>query len=340
MGLDRCTKAGPERRWTTLTVAVGNDHNGDIALGRLRTLHMSTRKLVSKACIRNIFATAVDVPSTRDAKIGPGTTQLNHLAVERQVAESRDSSGTTVNRRFFCMVPVFATALHEYPASASVLLAQTAPYSNMLLRSLGIGDPDIYYPAFFEGTWNCYSTLIQVTTPQGEDKADRRSVEFSRKQLGYAVPYQVRFTPFEGRVICDRLFTTTSLVEATVGKNVIEEGQWSPQQPNRLVLLLKGGTKVENLVTKRSAEYFQVDQFDTSEFSKQVFDNSAIKDGPPTVKASLNLTRYHWDTAAPVVTKMEAIQKVSIFAVPMEGMEMFNTTTPVTVYKYRIEFER
>ncbi|BBN14155.1 hypothetical protein MPTK1_6g09330 [Marchantia polymorpha subsp. ruderalis] len=257
-----------------------------------------------------------------------------------QVAESRDSSGTTVNRRFFCMVPVFATALHEYPASASVLLAQTAPYSNMLLRSLGIGDPDIYYPAFFEGTWNCYSTLIQVTTPQGEDKADRRSVEFSRKQLGYAVPYQVRFTPFEGRVICDRLFTTTSLVEATVGKNVIEEGQWSPQQPNRLVLLLKGGTKVENLVTKRSAEYFQVDQFDTSEFSKQVFDNSAIKDGPPTVKASLNLTRYHWDTAAPVVTKMEAIQKVSIFAVPMEGMEMFNTTTPVTVYKYRIEFER
>ncbi|KAL3691141.1 hypothetical protein R1sor_004792 [Riccia sorocarpa] len=259
-----------------------------------------------------------------------------------QAAESRNKEKTTFNRRVLIALPLVASNLRELRASASVLLAEIgpAPYSNPLLRSLGIGDPDIYYPQFFEGTWNCYSTLIEVATPQGEDKADKKSLEFSRKQLGYTVPYQVRFYPYERRVICDRLFTTTSLVEATVGKDVIEEGQWNPAKPNRLVLVLKGGTKVENLVTKRSAEYFQEDQFDTSEFSKQVFDYSAIRDGPPSVKASQNLTRYHWDLTASVVTKMEAIQKVSMFAVPMEGMEMFNTTTPVTVYKYRVEFER
>lgn len=42
--------------------------------------------------------------------------------------------------------------------------------------------------SFFEGTWHCFSTLTAVETPQGEDKADRKSLEFSRKQLGFTVP--------------------------------------------------------------------------------------------------------------------------------------------------------
>jgi hypothetical protein len=65
--------------------------------------------------------------------------------------------------------------------------AQTPSLGNSFLRTLGIGDSDIYYPREFEGIWNCYSTLLAVDTPQGEDRADRKSLEFSRKQLGYTV---------------------------------------------------------------------------------------------------------------------------------------------------------
>ncbi|KAL2622837.1 hypothetical protein R1flu_003042 [Riccia fluitans] len=312
--------SGSSASASSIVVKTGADRNTGVELW----LSKSSNSVAQCTC-------KVDLEEDKDLRIRGGA----------KAAESQHKGGTTLNRRVLIALPLMASNLRQLRASAALLAEiAPAPYNNPLLRSLGIGDPDIYYPPFFEGTWNCYSTLIEVVTPQGEDKADQKSVEFSRKQLGYTVPYQVRFTPFEGRVICDRLFTTTSLVEATVGKNVIEEGQWNPAKPNRLVLVLKGGTKVENLVTKRSAEYFQKDQFDTSEFSKQVFDYSAVRDGPPSVKASQNLTRYHWDLAASAVSKMEAIQKVSMFAVPMEGMEMFNTTTPVTVYKYRIEFER
>lgn len=37
-----------------------------------------------------------------------------------------------------------------------------------------------------------------------------------------------------------------SLVESTVGKDVIREGSWNPEKPNRLVLTLRGGVKVRS----------------------------------------------------------------------------------------------
>jgi hypothetical protein len=178
---------------------------------------------------------------------------------------------------------------------------------------------------------------------KGEDKADRKSLEFSRKQLGYTVEYQARFVPYQGNIIGDRIFTTSSLVESTVGKDVIREGSWNPEKPNRLVLTLRGGVKVENLVTKRSAEITGPGQFDTSEFSKQVFDNSAIKDGPPSVKASQNLTRYRWDVMEDPISTIEAFQRVAMFPLPKDGMDLSDVMgmdKPVTVYKYLVRFTR
>jgi hypothetical protein len=98
--------------------------------------------------------------------------------------------------------------------------------------------------------------------------------------------YQARFVPFEGYVVCDRLFTTVvriltvfisiafqptichrssfcgvtfanfylslqSLVESLIGKNTVEHGTWDPRQPNRLELILRGGPKVSSLQNPR-----------------------------------------------------------------------------------------
>ncbi|CAM6130036.1 unnamed protein product [Calypogeia fissa] len=270
---------------------------------------------------------------------------LNHLAVEGQVAELTERPEWGFTRRCLLALPLVAATLLASPSLAGVTVENRAPSGNFLLRSFGIGDPDIYYPRFFEGTWNCYSTLIAVETPQGDDKVDLKAVEQSRKRLGYTTTYQARFVPFEGYVVCDRLFTTVSLVESIIGKKTVEHGTWDPRQPNRLELILRGGAKVESTVTKRSAGMFSPYEFESAEFTRQVLDNFSVTDGPPTVKASQNLTRYQWDIAADEVSKIEAIQKVSMYAVPkegkdFEGMEMFNTTTPITIYKYRITFER
>lgn len=247
-------------------------------------------------------------------------------------------------RQFLLGFPPLAISI-IFPAPSSHASPQPifpAP-PNSFLRSLGIGDADIYYPSFFEGTWNCFSTLIAVETPQGEDKADRKSLEYSRKQLGYTVEYKARFVVFQGNVIGDRNFTTSSLVESTMGKDVIKGSSWDPEKPNRLSLMIRGGVKVENLVTKRSAEVTGPGQFDTSEFSKQVFDNSAMKDGPPSVKASQNLTRYRWDPTENPPNEIEAIQRIAMFPLPKEGMDLTDIMAmdkPVTVYKYRVRFAR
>jgi hypothetical protein len=102
--------------------------------------------------------------------------------------------------------------------------------------------------------------------------------------------YQARFVPFEGYVVCDRLFTTVvriltvfislafqftichrsnfcvvifanfclslqSLVESLIGKNTVEHGTWDPRQPNRLELILRGGPKVSSLQYPRVNMY-------------------------------------------------------------------------------------
>ncbi|KAH9549001.1 hypothetical protein CY35_11G117700 [Sphagnum magellanicum] len=221
--------------------------------------------------------------------------------------------------------------------------AQTPSLGNSFLSSLGIGDSDIYYPREFEGIWNCYSTLTAVDTPRGEDRADRKSLEFSRKQLDYTVEYKARFFPFQSKIIGDRLFTTLSLVESTIGKDVRRRGVWTPDKPNQITLELQNGLKVTNLVTKRSAEVTGPGQFDTSEFLGQ---------------ASQNFTRYEWDATKNPVSKIEVgtflcvfcMEKdfhlhfrLAMFPLPGEGIDIMDAMgmdKPITVYKYRVYFTR
>ncbi|MCO5584112.1 hypothetical protein L7F22_038035 [Adiantum nelumboides] len=242
------------------------------------------------------------------------------------------------------MTPVVATACA--PCSSLAMSSTAEKITNVgrsFLQNLGIGDRDIYYPRLFEGAWICNSTLVAVDTPQGEEKADSKSIEFSRKQLGYTVTYKARFIPFEKYVIGDRLFTTLSLVESTVGSNVVDHGDWSPEQPDCLTLVLRGGLKVQNVVTKRSSSLSGPSQFDTSEYSQQIFDNNRIEGGPPTIKASQNQTRYRWDPNSEIVSYIEAFQRVSMYPVVQESLsniDLLNLNKPVTVYKYIVRFRR
>eukprot|EP00850_Spirogloea_muscicola_P005556 SM000025S08451 [mRNA] locus=s25:809975:812282:- [translate_table: standard] len=184
-----------------------------------------------------------------------------------------------------------------------------------------------HFCSIFEGTWDCHSTLIAVDTPQGDEVADVRTVQQARKQLNTTTNYAAKFVPFGGYVIGDRLFTTTSLVEASVGPGYIKEGKWSPKSPNRLVLTLEGGLKV--------------------------FDNSTRVNGPPSVKASRNLTRYRWDATARHVDNIEAFQRIAMYPLvggaagsngqglsSMDVLGLMMADKPTTVYKYIVRFTR
>lgn len=105
------------------------------------------------------------------------------------------------------------------------------------------------------------------------------------------VAYKARFVPYESNIIGDRLFTTKvpsrscihstpseefrvirvvancnvkqSLVESTMGHNIVSNCSWSPQQPNRLTLELNSGIKVchsraEQHVLKTCLKYLRL----------------------------------------------------------------------------------
>jgi hypothetical protein len=81
-----------------------------------------------------------------------------------------------------------------------------------------------------------------------------------------------------------------SLVESTIGKDVLRGGVWTPDKPNQITLEIQNGLKVTNLVTKRASELMGPGQFDTSDFSRQ---------------ASQNFTRYWCDATKSPVSKIE-----------------------------------
>ncbi|CAI5463443.1 unnamed protein product [Closterium sp. Yama58-4] len=241
-------------------------------------------------------------------------------------------------------------------AEAGVGEGEGVSVGQRILRGLGFGDADVYYPRVFEGEWECLSQLIAVETPQGEQAADSRAVAQARRDIGVTLPYRARFFDFNGNVVGDRAYTTTSLVEATMGKGVVADADWSPSRPNQLTLTLKGGYKVQSVITRRSYEMSAPNQFDVFEYSQQVFDNLSVLDGPPSVKASSNLTRYQWDEADKAtgqVKEIYAFQRVSMFpvvgGVAGEGQSRLSAADvislgfgekPVTVYKYLLRLTR
>eukprot|EP00899_Mesostigma_viride_P002498 jgi/Mesvir1/12249/Mv00467-RA.1 len=219
-------------------------------------------------------------------------------------------------------------------------------------QALGLGSPDIFYPAFFEGDWDVSSTLISVEAPQGEAFTDPARFKQLQSQVGSTVRYLARFARnSSGRVVADRLTTTVSLTEASVRPGIVERVDWDIDKPNRIVLQLQGKLKVENLVTKRSFES-SPGQLDTLEYSKQVFDNAREVGGPPTVKASQNITRYRWEVPGPSdpdPARVKALQRVSMFVVPAEFDDASRLSDfdaikvagkPVAIYKYLVEMTK
>ncbi|CAI5942390.1 unnamed protein product [Closterium sp. NIES-65] len=231
-------------------------------------------------------------------------------------------------------------------AEAGVGEGEGVSVGQRILRGLGFGDADVYYPRVFEGEWECLSQLIALETPQGEQAADSLAVAQARRDIGVTLPYRARFFEFNGNV---------SLVEAMMGKGVVADADWSPSRPNQLTLTLKGGYKVQSVITRRSYEMSAPNQFDVFEYSQQVFDNPSVLDGPPSVKASSNLTRYQWDEvkATEQVKEIYAFQRVSMFpvvgGVAGEGQSRLSAADvislgfgekPVTVYKYLLRLTR
>lgn len=136
----------------------------------------------------------------------------------------------------------------------------------------GYGEPDIYYPAQFLGSWRCSRTLTALTFPASVDSG---SSGFSAHQwladmdascaamyremeatLNRSIEYRTRFFQRDGHVILDRAFDAyeRSRAEQPFSGRTVVEARWNPNNPNILAIECIDGTIRELKVTKRATE--------------------------------------------------------------------------------------
>lgn len=58
----------------------------------------------------------------------------------------------------------------------------------------GYGSPDLFFPAYFEGTWDCIRECTSISTPKGEEaltQLDQTFVQEAKEHVGERLEYQV-----------------------------------------------------------------------------------------------------------------------------------------------------
>jgi hypothetical protein len=199
-------------------------------------------------------------------------------------------------------------------SSVNVPVALAAPSAAEAIRQgaaniPGYGQPDIYYPPNFEGTWK----VTQI--PGGESGLSPAPA-----------PYQVRYVRQEnGKVIADRAYNEANRLKApkqeealstggegepTSPSNSVRSISWEPSNPNVLTTIFGDGRAREVKVTKRSVEIgpptpFGDDQHNsymlgtmlTSEF-RRVTDVDAFR-GIPSISGERLLSKWKWTTDQP-----------------------------------------
>jgi hypothetical protein len=158
---------------------------------------------------------------------------------------------------------------------------------------LGGGPPDLYFPDEFVGTWLVFSKLKGVDLPQGEDMVqDMKVVERARGDIGQQQRYPLRFVRNSlGKVVFDRAYNTRKLAEALAGKGVMDNVEWSKDDPNILSATIRDGRVVNVRVTKRSEETPEPNRIETSELSEVVFE-SGVPGVQPKVKSERTFTKW------------------------------------------------
>jgi hypothetical protein len=183
----------------------------------------------------------------------------------------------------------------------------------------GYGQPDIFYPAYFQGSWRLTRTLVGYTVADdatnggsgAEDAATvRRLVAKANALQGTPLRYRVRFfMNGKGNVVADRAFNQLSFEKARAaallgggggggGSGDTEseptEIRWDPDSPNILTVSFASGLLREIKVTKRSFEEPSPgESFGSTEYVRLADTNSAGPMGSvPTLAAARTLVRY------------------------------------------------
>ncbi|MDX2099163.1 MAG: hypothetical protein SFW36_15400 [Leptolyngbyaceae cyanobacterium bins.59] len=225
---------------------------------------------------------------------------------------------------------------------------------------------DLFYPDWIAGDWSVTTTLTDLAAPLAPQIVSP-GFEGNRQYLQQPVSFQVRFTsasktPFiaqarrfgvpvtiqrkrlesenaqsrEALIVADRAFNGLNLARAYLGDQAVLKVKVDPTNPNRQLTLLRNELRddrqLESTVIARAVETPAADQFITTEVFQQIFRGGAN----PFFNEVETTTAYQHDPTSK--TPITADQVTAIYLSPQDADFFKAGTTPVALYRYRLEF--
>jgi hypothetical protein len=234
------------------------------------------------------------------------------------------------------------TRLEQFPDWRSPPMLQTAK-------------DDLYYPEWMSGHWEITSTLVDLAAPLAPTIVTP-GFEDSQKLLQKPVTFLVRFGPAPAiaqpiipsspfpvgtisssnatpQIVADRIYNSMSLATALLGKDIVRAIEIDPRSPNRQVAFFQNGQQLITQISKRGVETPSPSAFVSSELYQQFFSN----DAQIYLNQVENTIAYRLKSIDP--PSIEAEQVTAIYLSPQDPDYFKAKTHPVTLYRYRLQFE-
>ncbi len=211
---------------------------------------------------------------------------------------------------------------------------------------------DLYYPDWMVGDWQVTSTLIDLAAPLAP-AIITPGFEASQKLLQQPVTFTVRFEPSQiplsaprspfptrtvsaasPKIVANRVYNGMSLATALLGQDVVESIEIDPRSPNRQLALFKNGQRLTTQISDRGVETSSDTDFASSELYQQIFRSET----QIYINQVENTIAYHWIPTEP--EQIEADQVTAIYLSPQDPDYFKALAKPVTLYRYRLRFER
>jgi hypothetical protein len=214
---------------------------------------------------------------------------------------------------------------------------------------------DLYYPEWMSGRWKVTSTLVDLAAPLTPTIVTP-GFEDSQKLLQKPVTFTVKFGPAPAvtqpipsspfpvgtvsskndtapKIVADRTYNGMSLATALLGKDVVREIKIDPRSPNRQIAFFQNGQQLITQISNRGVETPSSSEFVSSELYQQFFSN----DVQIYLNQVENTISYRLKTSDPPC--IEADQVTAIYLSPQDPDYFKAKTQPVTLYRYRLQFE-
>ncbi len=238
-------------------------------------------------------------------------------------------------------------------AEAGLLQARLDQFPNWRSPpTLQPANDDLYYPDWMAGDWQVTSTLIDLAAPLSPAVLTP-GFEASKKLLQQPVTFAVRFEPSQvslpvprspfpvgtvhtgsPKIVADRAYNGMSLATAILGKDVVQSIKVDPRSPNRQLALFKNGQRLTTQISDRRVETPSDTEFVSSELYQQIFRSET----QIYLNQVENTIAYRWISTHP--EQIEADQVTAIYLSPQDPDYFKARAQPVTLYRYRLQFER